>query len=152
MCFKSKPDISIELQKQLEDYILELRNSSSPASKTKLKEAKINAVNSLLTISRKCALGCDGMDLVKDEVLVSKKLLHIKEAETIKDMALIMGNPEITNNGCEILPKNKWVIPEEELMLWSKTSLVAPLNDMGFKRYMKLFEELFPVEYAKIYA
>jgi hypothetical protein len=151
MSLKIQPDISKKLQNQLENYILELANTSVPASKSKLKEAKINAVTSLLNVSRKHALGCGGMDLVKDEVLVSKKLPHIKEAETLKDIGLIMGSPEIINNGCEILPKNEWVIPEEELMLWSKTTLIAPLNDMGFKRYMKLFEELFPAEYAKIH-
>lgn len=48
-------------------------------------------------------------------------------------------------NGNQFVP-DKYSIPEEELICWSQTSLQAPLNDAGFKRYMELFKEVFPEE------
>lgn len=146
----NQPDISKELRRQLEDYILELKNTSVPTSKLKLKNSKIKAVNLLLNISRKHILDCNDMDLIKDEVLVLKKLQHIKEASNIKEINLIMGKPEVSYYGGEIRPKHQWVLPEEEIMLWSKTSLLAPLSQSGFDRYMKLFKELFPDKYKEI--
>ena len=38
---------------------------------------------------------------------------------------------------------SKYCIPEEEMIMWSCTSLKAPLNEAGFKRYMQLFKEVF---------
>lgn len=145
-----EPNISKELRNELVNYIEGLENIYNSRSKTKLKEAKVNAINSLLTISRKHYLDCDDMELVKDEMLVSKKFSHIKEADTVKDISLIMSFPSINSYGGEIIQFNKWVLPEEELMIWSKTSLIGPLNSIGMKRYVKLFRELFPVEYSQI--
>lgn len=48
-------------------------------------------------------------------------------------------------DGNKFVP-DKYSIPEEELICWSQTSLRAPLNDVGFKRYMELFKEVFPEE------
>lgn len=48
-------------------------------------------------------------------------------------------------DGTKFVP-DKYSIPEEELICWSQTSLKAPLNDVGFKRYMELFKEVFPEE------
>lgn len=44
----------------------------------------------------------------------------------------------------------KYGVPEEELICWSETSLRAPLNDAGAKRYYQVFSEIFPEEYARI--
>lgn len=46
-------------------------------------------------------------------------------------------------DGNKFVP-DKYSIPEEELICWSQTSLKAPLNDVGFKRYLELFKEIFP--------
>ena len=48
-------------------------------------------------------------------------------------------------NGSAFVP-DEHSIPEEELICWSETSLRAPLNDAGFKRYMELFRQFFPEE------
>lgn len=48
-------------------------------------------------------------------------------------------------NGNSFIP-DKYSIPEEELICWSQTSLQSPLNDVGFKRYMEVFKEVFPEE------
>lgn len=45
--------------------------------------------------------------------------------------------------------EDKYVIPEEEMICWSQTSLQGPLNEIGFKRYMELFQRVFPDAYEK---
>ncbi len=44
---------------------------------------------------------------------------------------------------------DKYVIPEEEMICWSQTSLQGPLNEIGFKRYMELFRKYLPDAYEK---
>ena len=39
-----------------------------------------------------------------------------------------------------------YLLPEEELICWSEASLRAPLNEAGYRRYMKLFRQIFPEE------
>ena len=39
-----------------------------------------------------------------------------------------------------------YLLPEEELICWSEASLRAPLNEPGYRRYMKLFRQVFPEE------
>ena len=48
-------------------------------------------------------------------------------------------------NGRQFVP-NESSIPEEELIYWSEVSLKAPLNEVGFKRYMEVFRQVFPEE------
>ena len=48
-------------------------------------------------------------------------------------------------NGRQFVP-NESSIPEEELIYWSEVSLKAPLNEIGFKRYMEVFRQVFPEE------
>ena len=52
-------------------------------------------------------------------------------------------------NGNEFFP-DKYNVLEEELICWSETSLKSPLNDAGNKRYMQLFSEVFPEDYARL--
>ena len=37
-----------------------------------------------------------------------------------------------------------YLLPEEELICWSEASQRAPLNEAGYRRYMKLFRQIFP--------
>lgn len=46
-------------------------------------------------------------------------------------------------NGNKFIP-NEYNVIEEELICWSETSLQAPLSEIGFKRYMELFNIVFP--------
>lgn len=48
-------------------------------------------------------------------------------------------------NGAEFVP-DEYNIPEEELICWSETSFIGPLNNAGYKRYMQVFSEVFPEE------
>ena len=52
-------------------------------------------------------------------------------------------------DGSKFIP-DKYLLPEEELICWSETSLRAPLNEAGFNRYMELFRQVFPAESAAL--
>lgn len=140
------PNLSKDLMEKVIVYLIDINNNQS-----KLNIEKTKALTILLTKSRKYTLGCSDMELIKDEVIVLKKLEQIKCAKKIDDLKKIMGEPKITYSGNEIVSANEWVIPEEEIMIWSKTSLTAPLNDIGYRRYMKLFKDLFPNKYEQLF-
>ena len=52
-------------------------------------------------------------------------------------------------DGNEFLP-DKYNVPEEELICWSETSMLAPLNEYAYRRMMKVFGEVFPKEKESI--
>ena len=52
-------------------------------------------------------------------------------------------------NGAEFVP-DEYNIPEEELICWSETSFLGPLNHIAYERYMKVFSEIFPEEAKKV--
>ena len=54
------------------------------------------------------------------------------------------------NDGNMFVP-DKYSVPEEEIIMWSETSLIAPLNSAGQKRYMELFQQLFPITAKDIF-
>ena len=57
-------------------------------------------------------------------------------------------HPQVPHyNGSKFVP-DEYMVPEEELICWSETSLRAPLNEAGFNRYMELFRQVMPDEYA----
>lgn len=76
--------------------------------------------------------------------ICEKKIAFIHQARTKKDIEEILSFSKIRFNGREVVPAGKYHVPEEELLVWSMTSLEAPLNEYGFKRYKKLFREVFP--------
>jgi hypothetical protein len=82
--------------------------------------------------------------------ICEKKIEFILQAETKSNLKEILSPPKVHYNGNEVVPISKYHIVEEELLIWSMTSLWCggPLNDAGFKRYMKLFSEIYP-EMAK---
>ena len=73
-----------------------------------------------------------------------KKAEFIKDAKTKKDLQTIMKPPDVRYNGNEILPANEYCVPQEEMIVWSKTSLIGPLTTEGQRRYEKLFKQIFP--------
>jgi hypothetical protein len=83
-------------------------------------------------------------------VIGEKKIAQILEATLKSEMDLIVSPPRVHYNFREVVPSNRFVIPEEELLIWSLTSLAAPLVRDGFVRFMKVFIEVFP-EYAFVF-
>lgn len=136
-----KPQISLKLTFDVLEYITEL---SLTQPNNILNRRKVEALVLLLSVSRKSYLKCDDITLISDEELICKKLQQIKECNTCTDLNMIMDKPKVRYNFGEAIPENKWVLPEEEIMLWSKLSLKCVLNDAGYTRYRTLFRELFP--------
>ena len=52
-------------------------------------------------------------------------------------------------NGREFVA-DPYSVPEEELICWSETSLLGPLNEYGFRRYVELFRQVFPEQSKKM--
>ncbi len=77
--------------------------------------------------------------------IAAKKGALILNTTTKADMDKVMPPKPPHYNGTEFVP-DEFSIPEEELICWSETSLRAPLNSAGLKRYMTLFKEIFPNE------
>jgi hypothetical protein len=77
-------------------------------------------------------------------IICEKKIAFILEARTKNEIDLILSSPKVHYNFNTVVPSNQYVIPEEELLIWSLTSLQAPLNEVGVNRFMELFLEVFP--------
>ena len=78
-----------------------------------------------------------------DEIIlgfVQKKIKMIQQAESKGKLQEIGKPPKPVYNGNGFTP-GKYDTEEEEMLVWSLTSLKAPLNDQAYKRY----EELPPV-------
>lgn len=74
-----------------------------------------------------------------------KMIMQIKSKEKMKKM-LTPFSPHF--DGIKFIP-NEYNVIEEELIWLSETSLRGPLNEIGFKRYIELFNIVFP-EYKDI--
>ena len=79
---------------------------------------------------------------------VQKKTGMLQNARTKGELQEISKPPKPVYNGNGFTP-GKYDTEEEEVLLWSLTSLQAPLNDPAYKRYEELFCRLLP-EKAKI--
>jgi hypothetical protein len=82
--------------------------------------------------------------------IIRKKIAFIKAAETKKQVAEILELPKVHTFGGEIRAVGPYAIPEEELVMWFRTGLRAPLTTLGNKRLLKLFREVFPELYEAL--
>lgn len=106
----------------------------------KKKELKLSALKNLMEINRPY-----DEDTFDNKLLInlySKKIDFILKANTKKEIEEILSVSHIKYNGAKIIP-TKYNILEEELIMWSITSLKAPLNNIGYDRYMELFKEYY---------
>lgn len=75
------------------------------------------------------------------ETIFCKKAVFIMKATMKAELEEIV-KPSIPRySGGIFYPGNPYHVEEEELILWSKTSLKAPLIPQGYKRYQELFEK-----------
>lgn len=82
------------------------------------------------------------MDKLINKIAEKKKKMIIN-AKTKKEMKKIVEPSFPKFNGSKFITDEYSVI-EEELICWSQASLIAPLNETGFKRYVELFNILLP--------
>lgn len=81
--------------------------------------------------------------------IAEKKCKFLMEITSKTEMEKMLKPRCPIYNGNEFIP-DTYNIPEEGLICWSQTSLVAPLNDAGFKRYMEVFKSVLPDLYPLI--
>lgn len=79
-----------------------------------------------------------------------KKCSMIEQAETKKALSEI-AKPSLPKGSCGRFREGPYHVPEEELLLWSRASLEAPLNAYGYQRYMELFARFFPEQAKEIF-
>ena len=70
-----------------------------------------------------------------------KKADFLMEAKTKAEIEEILKPSTPRYSGGTFYPGNLYHVEEEELILWSKTSLKAPLIPEAQKRYQELFEK-----------
>ena len=75
------------------------------------------------------------------ETVFCKKTAFIMKAKTKAELEEIIKPRVPRYSGGIFYPGNLYHVEEEELILWSKTSLKAPLISQGYKRYQELFEK-----------
>ena len=79
------------------------------------------------------------------EVVFDKRLKLIANATTAGELKIIMDQPKPHFNGNKFI-SDPLSVPEEELILWSMTSLKAPFMHEAFERYFELFKQAFGVD------
>lgn len=75
------------------------------------------------------------------ETVFCKKADFIMKAKTKAELEEIIKPSTLRYSGGAFYPGSPYHVEEEELILWSKTSLKAPLISQGYKRYQELFEK-----------
>lgn len=106
-------------------------------------KAKVNAVEKTLRLTKYYREQGFMSELV--HTIFEKKMKMIQEAGTVKDLEEIAkpATPRYNGNGFSVSP---FAVPEEELIMWSLTSLKGPLVPAGQKRYVELFKQTFGVD------
>ena len=127
------------------DRIMEFAQAAcmmpDPQNESKsLSDARVKAAQT--TLQRAALYRKEGIrnDLV--HMVVEKRLKLIAEAATVKEIKEIEKEPRphYTGNG---FVTGKFSVPEEEMIIWSLTSLKAPLIPAGFDRCGALFKQVF---------
>ena len=109
----------------------------------KLMTEKVGALMSLHAIAR--AYRWEGLpEETIIRPIIMKKIAFIKVATTKTQLREILQPPKVRYDGDEVRPVGPYAIPEEELILWSRTSLRGPLISPAAKRYQQVFREVFP--------
>lgn len=79
----------------------------------------------------------------------SQMLLNAKSKTEINE--ILKPSAPYYDGNAMVPKKSPYYVEEEELMLWSRTSLLGPLNDAGNRRYKELFQKLLPEQAAQIW-
>lgn len=83
---------------------------------------------------------------------VKKKAEMIRNASKKEELNDIRKVPKPHYDGNKVCASSSYDTEEEELILWSQTSLKGPLTEAGFKRYTELFRRLLPEQAERIFA
>ena len=82
---------------------------------------------------------------------VQKKADMILRATKKGELNEIIQMPKPYYDGNKIVSPSKYDTKEEELILWSSTSLKGPLVSAGYERYKELFCKLLPEQGKQVF-
>jgi len=106
-----------------------------------LKELRIKAMNSLdRSLNYYHHLGYISQ---LTTAIAEKKCRMIKEATSKSQMSTFL-KPRCPHYDGNRFIEDPSIIPEEELICWSYTSLRVPLNSIGAARFQEVFKRVFP--------
>ena len=106
-------------------------------------KAKVAAIKDSIALAREYRRANIRSDLVR--IVLHKRFKLIRAADKVGDLREIAAPPKPHFNGNRVIP-GRFDVPEEEMILWSITSLKGPLVPAGFDRYMELFRQVFGVD------
>lgn len=107
---------------------------------TKLQHEKLVALNTVLQTTNR--YGADGFMREIVDTIMEKKAEMILAATTVKDIRELSLPPKPYFDGAKWhISKNS--VPEEEMVMWSLTSMAAPLTVEATRRYEELFKRFF---------
>ena len=106
----------------------------------KMRERKFSAVQRAIALADSYANDGIREDLV--DTIMEKKTALILDAKTVADVEKAANPPKPHYTGAEWI-ESPFSVPEEEMVLLSKTSLRGPLTEPGYQRYRYLFEQIF---------
>lgn len=109
-------------------------------------DAKVSAIKKLLSDTQYYRENGYLSDLV--HTVFTKKLKQIEGAKTVKELHEIERACVPQFNGNDFT-SGEYHIPEEELILWSLTSLKGPLVDAGMKRFFLLIKQVFGIDISE---
>ena len=110
-----------------------------------LRTAAIRELQKYLTMYQNL-----GYDQRLIDGIAEKKCRMISTITSKSEMDLLI-KPRCPHfDGNRFIP-DKFMVPEEELICWSETSLRAPLRSEAFERYMELFGQVYPKESKEIF-
>lgn len=127
-------------------FIIDVCEDSSVPEK--VRELRLAAGREVFPYVRKLCEDYIRMDVIL--AIVEGKFDFLRKATSKTEVLKILSPPKVHFNGREVVPNDpEYHIPAEEMVIWSETSFLAPLNEYGFRRYMKLVKEYFGEEVAK---
>ena len=142
----NNPSENIDFELCLLTFIAETLACDSVSDK--VRELRLNALKQLQSyLNHYKKLGY--MDTLLNAIAEKKgRMILQTSSETEMNKLLKPHCPHF--DGVNFIP-DKYHVPEEELICWSETSLKAPLNHNGFKRYAELFKQVFPDKSKEIF-
>ena len=106
----------------------------------KMRSRKFAAVQKAAAITDAYAKAGIREDLV--DTIMEKKTNLILSAKTIEEVDRAASQPKPHYTGGEWID-DPLSVPEEELVIWSQTSLKGPLTHAGQQRYLSVFKKVF---------
>lgn len=114
---------------------------------TQLQREKLVALGKVFTATNSYSM--DGFMREIVDTIMEKKAKLILAATTVKDVRELSLPPKPYFDGAKWhISKNS--VPEEEMVLWSLTSMSAPLTAEATRRYEELFKQFFGVSISDI--